>query len=233
MKCVARSGVLAEAVFVVAILGGSAGEVRADAINFLDLAPQRVASLDVGGVTITGSNTLVINDIPDAGHEGISIQGGVPGIGSGDATIDPTESVTFHFDSGPAGNVVLTPYFVGTLGNAPISVEGESIITAFGPNGQSLGAVALFPSDGLGFINNGLAFDISTAFSNQPISSFTFQPEGTAVDGSFATLAALSYSAVPEPSSVLAWGFCALIAVGEVVRRRRRGQCESSAKKPI
>jgi hypothetical protein len=233
MRSIAKAGFPAWTVVGFAVLAGSVGEVRADAINFLDLAPQRVASLDVGGVTITGSNTLVVNDIPGAGNAGISIQGGVPGIRSGDATIDPTESVTFHFDSGPAGNIVLQPYFIGTLGNAPISVQGESIITAFGPNGQSLGAVALFPSNGLGFVNNGPAFDISAAFSNQPISSFTFQPEGTAVGGSFATLAGLSSSAVPEPSSVLAWGAGVLIAVGGMLRRRRNGRCKTASEKPI
>ncbi len=198
MTRVASASFLVWTVVGVAVFAGSVGDVRADAINFLDLAPQRVASLDVGGVTITGSNTLVINDVPNAGPEGISILGGVPGIGSGDATIDPTESVTFHFDSGPAGNIVLEPYFTGTLGNAPITVQGESIVTAFGPNGQSLGAVVLFPTSGLGFINNGAAYDISAAFSNQPISSFTFQPEGTAVDGSFATLAGLTLQRFPS-----------------------------------
>ena len=222
MRSVARAGFPAWTVVGVVVLAGSVGEVRADAINYLDLAPQRVASLDVGGVTVTGSNTLVINDIPDAVHAGITIQGGVPGIGSGDATIDPTESVTFHFDAGPASNIVLTSYFVGTLPNTPLAVQGESIITAFGPNGQSLGAVAVFPS-------SGLTFDISTAFANQPISSFTFQPEGNAFNGSFATIDGLGFSAIPEPSSVLAWGAGVLIAAGEVVRRRRRGRCENAS----
>lgn len=228
MRSVAKAGFAAWTVVGVAVLAGSAGDVRADAINFLDLAPQRVASLDVGGVTITGSNTLVINDVPDAGPEGISILGGVPGIGSGDATIDPTESVTFHFEAGPAGNIVLEPYFIGSLPNTPLAAAGESIITAFGQNGQSLGAVALFPSDGLGFINNGTAFNISAAFANQPISSFTFQPEGNAFTGTFATLAGLGFTAVPEPSSVLAWGAGVLIALGEVVRRRRSGRCKTA-----
>ena len=230
MTSVARAGFPVWLAVAVVVLAGSAGDARADGINFLDLAPQRVASLDVGGVTITGSNTLVINDITDAVHAGISIQGGVPGIGSGDATIDPTESVTFHFDAGPVGNIVLTPYFLGTLPNTPVASAGESIITAFGQNGQSLGAVALFPSDGLGF-NNSLVFSISAAFANQPISSFTFQPEGNAFIGSFATVAGLNFSAVPEPSSVLAWGAGVLIAVGGVLRRRWNQRCK--ARKPI
>ena len=218
MTSVARGGSLIRTVVGAAVLAGSVGGVRADAINFLDLAPQRVASLDVDGVTITGSNTLVINDVPYAGPEGISILGGVPGIGSGDATIDPTESVTFHFNSGPAGNILLTPYFVGTLPDTPLQTAGEFIITALGQNGQSLGAVTV----------DGLGFNISTAFANQPISSFTFQPEGNAFHGSFATLAGLSFSAVPEPSSVLAWGAGVLIGLGGVVRRRRNGRCKTA-----
>jgi hypothetical protein len=217
MTSSARAGFLARMVIGVAVIAGSVGGVRADAINFQDLAPQRVASLDVGGVTITGSNTLVINSVPDVVPLGITIQGGVPGFGSADATIDPTESVTFHFDSGPVGNIVLKGDFLGTLGNTPLAAEGESIITAFGQTGQSLGAVALLPS-------SDLSFSISTAFSDQPISSFTFQPEGNAVNGNFATIAGLSYSAIPEPSSVIAWGAGVLIALGHGLRRRRRRQ---------
>jgi hypothetical protein len=229
MNCVAGSGFLAEAVFLVAVLAGSVGDVRADGINFLALPEEQVSSLDVGGVTITGSNTLVVNDAPDATGHGIGVLGGAPGFPYGDGTIDSTESVTFKFDSGPVTNIVLTPQLLGTFGSGPaVYPEGSSVITAFGPSGKSIGAVALLPSNSLPEY-----FNISAAFSDQPISSFTFQPEGDSVGGTFASLAGLTFSAVPEPSSVLAWGFCALIAMGEVVRRRRRGQCESSARKPI
>ncbi len=228
MKCVAGSGFLAAAVFLIGVLAGSVGDVRADAINFLALPEEQVSSLDVGGVTITGSNTLVINDAPGATGHGIGVLGGAPGFSYGDGTIDSTESVTFKFDSGPVTNIVLTPQLLGTFGSGPGYPEGSSVITAFGASGQSIGAVVLLPStDSLS------EFNVSAAFSNLPISSFTFQPEGTAVGGTFASLAELTFSAVPEPSSVLAWGFCALIAVGEVVRRRRHDRCKSPTGKPI
>jgi hypothetical protein len=224
MKSVARVGILARMVAGVALLAGSARVVRADAINFLALPEQQVPSLDVGGVTITGSNTLVVNDAPGATGHGIGVLGGAPGFAYGDGTIDSTESVTFHFDSGPVGNIVLTPQILGTFGSGPGYAEGESVVTAFGASGQTIGAVALSTSaDSL------RVFNISAAFSDLPISSFTFQPEGTAVGGTFASLAELSYSAIPEPSSVLAWGAGVLIAMGELLRRRRGG-CDSRSR---
>jgi hypothetical protein len=229
MKCVEAFGFPARAALLLGILAGSAGDVRADGINFLALPEEQVSSLDVGGVTITGSNTLVINDAPGATGHGIGVLGGAPGFPYGDGTIDSTESVTFKFDSGPVTNIVLSPQLLGTFGSGPGYPEGSSVITAFGPSGQSIGAVVLLPStDSL------REFNISTAFSNQPISSFTFQPEGTAVGGTFASLAELTFTPVPEPTSVLAWGFCAMIAVGVVLRRRRqRGCCEAATRKVI
>jgi hypothetical protein len=211
------SSIATRLILSAATLAGIKSDVRADVINFLDLAPEQVQSINVGGVTITGSNTLVINAAPDAGGHGLSVLGGAPGFSYGDGTIDPTESVTFHFDLGPAVNIVLTPQLLGTLGDTPISSEGESVVTAFGPSGSSLGAVALLPS-----ADSTRAFNISAAFSGQPISSFLFQPEGDAVNGNFVSIAALSFATVPEPASLVAWTTGALVALGSMWRRARR-----------
>jgi hypothetical protein len=198
-------------------------ELRADAITFLGLPYHQAQSLDLGGVTITGSNTLVLNPVDTP--NGLGVLGGIPGFTYRDWTIDPTESVTFHFDSGPVTNVVLTPQILGTIGNTSIANEGESLVTAFGAAGQSLGTVDLLPSA------SGLReFDISAAFGNQLISSFVYQPAGDAVNGNFATLAGLSFDpspfhlppAIPEPSSVIGWGLGVLITMRQAFRHRWR-----------
>src|SRR5271157_4140369 len=92
MRSVAKAGFPAWTVVGVVVLAGSVGDVRADAINFLGLPEEQVSSLDVGGVTITGSNTLVINDASGATGHGIGVLGGAPGFPYGDGTIDSTES---------------------------------------------------------------------------------------------------------------------------------------------
>jgi len=210
MQYVAKSGFLARVAIGVAMLAGLAGQVRADAINFVVQPSQQVSTLDVGGVTISGSNTLVINS-----GDGLGILGGIPGFAYGNYTIDPTESITFHFDSGPAADIVLSARGAGTLGNAPISAQGESLIEAFNQAGKSLGTVDLIPSS-LPL----LAFNISTAFSDQPISSFRLQPKGDAANGAFVNLGGLSYAAIPEPSSLVGWCFGTLIVLGHALRKR-------------
>jgi hypothetical protein len=210
MKYVAHAKLLARLTLALAFVVLSAASAHADAINFLDLGSQQVPSLDVGGVTISGSNTLVI----DSNH-GLSVLGGIPGFSYGDGTIDPTESVTFHFDSGPATDIVLSTRLGGEFGNLPISAQGESIIAAFNQAGQSLGIVDLTPSP-----LPSASFDISAAFSNQPISSFRLEPAGDAINGAFVSLAGLNYNSVPEPCTLLGWGLGTLVALGYGWRRR-------------
>jgi hypothetical protein len=228
MHCVIRSSCLAGAAFLVASLAESAGKVRADAITFLGLPFQQGSTLDVRGVTISSSNTVVIN--PVVAPNGLSTLGGIPGFSYRDGTIDSTESVTFHFDTGPVSNLVLIPQILGTIGNTSMAAEGESLITAFGPTGQFLGTVDLRPFD-----NPLREFDISAAFANQPISSFQFQPAGDSVNGNFATIAGLTFSpipdtlppAIPEPSSLIGWGLGMLMAICYASRRLAHRPTES------
>src|SRR5580704_15441347 len=94
-----RSRFVTGAMTTAAALAMFAAGTRADAISFFAQGSQKVPSLDVGGVTITGSSFLDFDPL-----HGLAIRGGLPGIGIGgpDNTIDPTESITFRFDGGSA-----------------------------------------------------------------------------------------------------------------------------------
>ncbi len=181
----------------VATAGFAASKARADAINFSALPSQQVPSLDVGGVTISGSNLVDVDP-----SYGLAIKGGLPGIGIGgpDATIDPTESVTFRFDGAMASNVVLSWQYIGAFENPSTIAAGEAIITAFGTGLQSLGAIDLTPG-----------FNISAAFGDQPISSFTIEPEGNTNAGADFSLSGLTFTTVPEPASLLCWAASSLV----------------------
>jgi hypothetical protein len=213
MHGIVKSVLLARAALSAAIFAAMFGEVRADAISFLGLPFQQAPSVQIGGVTISGSNDVVVN--PPIAPDGLSILGGIPGFAYRSGTIDSTESITFHFDSGPVANVVLLPQSIGTIGNTPLSAEGESLITAFGAGGQSLGTLDFRP-----LASPNYALNISAAFANQPISSFQFQPEGDAVNGNFAIIAGLNFSAIPEPSSLLGCAMGILVAIRYASRRR-------------
>jgi hypothetical protein len=197
--------------FGAAVLAVLAGGARADAINFEALGSQQVPSLSAGGVTITGSNYVSVSPL-----SGLAIRGGLPGIGIGgpDQTIDPTESVTFHFNGAAATNIVLSWQFAGGFGNASLS-SGESVITAVGPAGNLLGAAVLTPQ-----LSPLVPFKISAAFDNQPISSFTLQPVGDSLVGADLSLSALTFT-VPEPASVLGWAAGLFGSFGFAVIGRR------------
>jgi hypothetical protein len=212
MTWIVCSQSLTRAVVAAATLTTLASAARADAIDFQALGSQQVPSLDVGGVTITGSNFVVVYP-----NSGLTIRGGLPGIGIGgpDHTIDPTESVTFRFDGGPATNIMLSHLFAGGFGNTPTSAQGESLITAFGPGGNSLGTVDLVP-----VLFTPLSINISAAFGNQPISTFTLEPKGDSVNGSDITLSGLAFTTVPEPLSIFCWSAVALALLGLTSKSR-------------
>jgi hypothetical protein len=208
-----RLKLVSRVITVAAVFAALTANTLADAINFLDMGSLETQSLDVGGMTISGSNPVVVS--PNAG---LTILGGLPGIGIGgpDHTIDPTESVTFRFDNGPATKILLSRLFAGAFGNTSTTAQGESLISAFGLAGNSLGTVDLIP---------GPAFNISAAFGDQPISSFTLQPKGDSVNGSDITLSELTYNTVPEPVSLLGW------AAGVLVLFRRTRKARKPATK--
>jgi len=73
-----RPRFVAGAMTTAAALAMFAAGTRADAISFFAQGSQQMPSLDVGGVTITGSSFLDF----DPSH-GLAIRGGLPGIGIG------------------------------------------------------------------------------------------------------------------------------------------------------
>jgi hypothetical protein len=212
MQVVDRKSIT-RAVLAAAVFAALAVSARADAINFLTLGSQQVPSLDVGGVTISGSNFVDVDP-----NSGLAIRGGLPGIGIGgpDRTIDPTESVTFRFDGGSASNIVLSWLYAGGFGNSSTIAQGESLITAFGPGGQSLGNADLIPQ-----LTPLVQFNISAAFGDQPISSFTLEPKGNNVAGADVTLSGLTFNTVPEPASLLCWAAGALALLRHALKSRR------------
>jgi hypothetical protein len=206
---------VAGAMTTAAALAMFAASTRADAISFFAQGSQQVPSLDVGGVTITGSSFLDFDPL-----HGLAIGGGLPGIGIGgpDNTIDPTESITFRFDGGSATGIALSWLYTGTFGNPSAIASGESLVTAFGPGETPLGTVDLLPGS--------TAFNISAAFANQPISSFTLEPSGNAAEGSDVTLSGLTFNTVPEPASLLAWSAAAVF----LARRARKSRKTTTAR---
>jgi hypothetical protein len=199
------------AVLSAALFAIMAVHARADAINFEALGSQQVASLTLDGVTISGSNDVVV-DL----NSGLGIRGGLASIGPGDYFIDPTESVTFHFDRAAATNIVVSWQYVGAFGNVPYTSGGESVITAFGPTGNLLGTEVLTPQ-----LSPLVPFNISAAFDNQPISSFSLQPVGDSVNGATVSLSELTFT-VLEPASAVGWAAGALVLLGVASKRQNR-----------
>jgi hypothetical protein len=154
-------------------------------VNSTDL---EVSSFDFDGVTVTGGSGLVF----------INVSNGLSIIGGNNSAVDPGEFLTFTFDQGPT---------------AGISVDFNSVLVstatlqAFGP--ASLGSQTVTVDAAVS------PFDISGAFGDQLITSFTL----TDLTSGF-RLDIIDFEA-PEPSSVwlLLAGVGMMVALG--LRQRR------------
>lgn len=108
-------------------------------------------SLDLGGLTVTGSGTVnVLNG------NGLGVVGGVF-----DNTVDGTEYLRFSVNGGAAADV---SYIVTSAGNQNGNgFVGEATIEAFDHSGTTLGTRA---------VNGAGTMDVSTLFADLPISAF-------------------------------------------------------------
>lgn len=190
------------------VLTSLAGVARGDQlINYTTLGTSQVSSLDTGGVTVTGSGLLNVND-----PQGLGIQGGLASNPYANGIVESAESITFRFDSAPAVGIAVTYGTYGTTGTSFSPAHGDTLVTAFGTNGQSLGTVDLIPS--------AVPLNISSAFSNQPIASFTLQPKGSGNNGAFFDVEKLDYTSVPEPATLMIWSSVVLALLSRSYRRR-------------
>ena len=128
-------------------------QTQAVTIDFNTSLPSVITpSLNVGGVTITGSSNIFFFNTLGLGIEG----------GTSDTHVDSDEWINFSFDSGSALNISYTVTSINDdSGNG---LFGERVVEAFAPGGNSIG--------GVGHIGLGTR-DVSTVFGNVPIESFT------------------------------------------------------------
>jgi len=134
----------------------------------------QLASLTLGGVTVTGSNTLNLLEL-----NGMGVVGGF------NFQVDDVEWVEFHFDNGPAESVSI----FDTLGNA---ADGHTV-EIFDASNVSLG-VFNFPNGGGGISG---PLDVSAFVGNAPIGKFRFNSVSGASE-----IAYLDYTPLPEPASI-------------------------------
>ena len=110
-------------------------------------------ALDLGGVTVTGSD-----DISVAPHAGVAVSGG-PNV----LATDAGETIQFSFNGGAAIDVTYLNNNVGGFPGSGVGF-GAAIVEGFDVGGASLGT---FEGCCFGTI------DVSTPFSNVPLSRFT------------------------------------------------------------
>lgn len=171
--------------------GVTAGKARGSVIDYSHQGTFTTPSLTQGGVTVTGSNTISVLNLNGLGIVGGSVDFFVDQSGS--------ESIRFHFDNGPATDVVV--YFGAIAGFDTAFTRLE----AFSQGGGSLGTRNIDLFD-LG----GFSLDVSAEFGGGPIGSFTLTPLNTNLDNeeTLFIVSALSFEpvAIPEPISLVTFG---------------------------
>jgi len=148
-----------------------------------------VSSFDFDGVTVTGGAGLVF----------VNVSNGLSIIGGNNSAVDPGEFLTFTFDQGLTSQISM---------DFSSELLSTATLQAFGP--ASLGSQTVSVDEALS------PLDISGAFGDQPITSFTL----TDLTSGF-RVEMLNFE-TPEPSSVLLLlaGLGAMVALG--LRQSRR-----------
>lgn len=131
-----------------------------DTVDFTALGTFRTDTLDQGGLTVTGSDSVNVIDL-----EGLAVVGG-----RYDSAVDGTsEFLKFAVDAGAATDVgYFMPYGGGPGDGTPIA---EALVEAFDPSARSLGTRSVHPLIG--------ALDVSALFDSLPISAVVLQSNGS------------------------------------------------------
>jgi hypothetical protein len=179
---------------------------QAGFVNFSNLGTFDTTSLNVGGVTVTGS-PRPIGLIQDWG---LGIRGG-----SNDQRVDFGEWIRFTFNDGPAVGIIYHHRATGGFGTA------YAIFEAFGASGNSLGTRNV---DMFSFISNP---NVSNLYGGAAIKSFQINPTNNNLENRSTAIAVggLTYEpetqATPVPSGlVLALAGIGCLAAGRSIRRR-------------
>ena len=120
-------------------------------VDYTNQGTSTTASLDLGGLTVTGSGTVNVLNL-----NGLGVVGGLF-----DNDVDGTEYLRFSVNGGAAADV---SYLVSAAGNLNGNgVGGEATIEAFDHAGTSIGTRVV---SGVG------TKDVSALFANLPIRAF-------------------------------------------------------------
>lgn len=158
-------------------------------VDYFNIGALQTGSLDMGGITVTGSANINVQQ-----DWGLGIVGGAL-----DIFVDTNEYIQFDFNAGEATDV---SYFAVAAGNSNGNqYSGERILEVFDTSGVSLGTV-------LQSFNS--TFSVTSLFGDVAISRFTLTSPGF---DSF-SIGSISYSAIPVPPAVWLFGSGLLGLVG-------------------
>jgi len=188
------------AVIAAALAALSISAAQASTINYTTLGTFAVASLNTGGVLVTGSNTVnVLNS------NGLGVVGG-----AFDHTVDGAEYLEFSFAG--LGSAIDLSYSVSSAGNLNgDGFVGMRTLSVFGVGGGLLGS---FSQNYVG------SFDVSALVGNAPIDHIRLQADVDTFRTSSITFTAQAISQqVPAPATPAL--MLAALAAGALLRRRR------------
>ena len=182
------------------VLFAATGQSHATTVvTFTGLGTFTTPSLSTGGVIVTGSANVNVDNL-----NGLGIVGG-----TSDFFVNFGEFMSFSFTSPSVTDVGLRFGAIGGAGTANTDIE------AFQPGGASLGTLTrdLFSETTNPF------WDISALFGDVALESFTLTPLNTNLGGAGTNVRASRISFVPEPSTALLFA-SGLVAMAAGRRRR-------------
>lgn len=188
------------AAIAAALAALSISAAQASTINYTTLGTFAVASLNTGGVLVTGSNTVNVLNL-----NGLGVVGG-----AFDHTVDGAEYLEFSFAG--LGSAINLSYFVFGGGNLNADAFLASrTLSVFGVGGGLLGS---FSQNDVG------SFDVSSLVGNAPIDHIRLQADVDNFRPSSITFTAQAVAQqVPAPATPAL--MLAALGAGALLRRRR------------
>ena len=175
---------------------------HATVIDYTALGTFTTASLNAGGVLVSGSNTINVLNL-----NGLGIVGG-----AFNDTVDGSEYVDFSFSG--MGSAVNLSYLVTSAGNLNgDGLVGDRFLSVYGVGGGLLGTFSQ---------NSGGSFNVSGLVANAPIDHIRLQANVDNFRLGSITFTAQAVSTVPEPATLAL--VAAAMGVGTLLRRRPRSR---------